>query len=163
MFEYITKGFDYVTDTFSDVVGGVVDFGVDLLFSDEDDGKLDNSFLKGSTKTRNRRTTKDIKDIKRMTRDAAMRKGQRNIVEGLPTSPISRSADRVSLYRQKIAKLYTEALQEGRYEKATEIYNAAIQKLGISPIQVAEVSIPGEAPRYTKAPTALPAPVKALG
>ena len=98
-----------------------------------------------------------------MTRDAAMRKGQKNIVEGLPTSPISRSADRVSLYRQKIAKLYTEALQEGRYEKATEIYNAAIQKLGISPIQVAEVSIPGEAPRYTKAPTALPAPVKALG
>ena len=161
MFEYITKGFNYVTDTFSDVVGGVVNFGTDLFFGDEDDygigkdGEFKDSFLKGSTKTRNRRTAKDIKDIKRMTRDAAMRKGQRNIVEGLPTSPISRSADRISPFRQKVAKMYTEALREGRYEKATEIYNASIQKLGISPIQVAEVSAGDEAPRYTKSPTAI--------
>lgn len=161
MFEYITKGFDYVTDTFSDVVGGVVDFGIDLFFGDEDDynlgkdGEFGDSFLKGSTKTRNRRTAKDIKDIKRMTRDASMRTGQRNIVEGLPTSPISRSADRISPFRQKVAKMYTEALREGRYEKATEIYNASIQKLGISPVQVPEVSIPGEKPRYTKSPTAI--------
>ena len=109
--------------------------------------KFGNSFLKGSTKTRNRRTAKDIKDIKRMTRDASMRTGQRNIVEGLPTSPISRSADRISPFRQKVAKMYTEALREGRYEKATEIYNASIQ--------VPEVSIPGEKPRYTKSPTAI--------
>ena len=90
-----------------------------------------------------------------MTRDASMRTGQRNIVEGLPTSPISRSADRISPFRQKVAKMYTEALREGRYEKATEIYNASIQKLGISPVQVPEVSIPGEKPRYTKSPTAI--------
>lgn len=161
MIEYITKGFDYVTDTFSDVVGGVVDFGVDFLFGDEDDynlgkyGEFGDSFLKGSTKTINRRTAKDIKDIKHMTRDAAMKQGQRNIVEGLPTSPISKSRDTVSPFRQKVAKLYAEALREGRKEKATEIYNASIQRFGIPPVQVAEVSAGDEAPRYTKSPTAI--------